>query len=275
MEDRCKYCQSTKFSDYLFLNGFKYKRCTKCTLVQLVPMPALDDLAKIYDRNYYAENYNVNVKEQATAIKQSSQIQYEILKRNYKIQPTTKFLDFGCGIGGFLDAVNENNNKFIYGVELNKISSEIIKKKGFGFIDDLGQSSETFDIITLWDVAEHLNDPIATFKLLKSKLNKDGILVLGTARIDDFVDKTAFGYTMWADPPGHTLLYNKKVLLKILKSSGFENNWIDNEHSIGNIYNSKYKMFKRLIKKIIFIFRTDRKNKRGDFGSYLVIIAKK
>lgn len=158
---------------------------------------------------------------------------------------------------------------------MNKIGSEIIKSKGYNFVSDLENEKLKFDIITLWDVAEHLLDPVSTFKLIYKKMNKGAVLVIGTARIDDFVDKTSFGYSMWADPPAHTILYNKNVIMDILKSCEFKDVCIDNKHTIGNLYNHKYSMIKRLIKKAIYINLTDRNNIRGDFGSYMVIISRK
>ena len=275
MESSCIYCGNRYFKDYLNISTFDYKRCTKCKLVQLVPMPKVDDLIEFYDAKYYAKNYDVNNTDRAITLKNHNQIQFDIVKRHYHLKPNTKFLDFGCGIGSFLDTLHFNNQHLLYGFEFNKISSGIIIKKGYTYLDSLDQNGEKFDVITLWDVAEHLLDPISTFKLLFNKLNENGILVIGTARIDDFVDKTSFGYTMWADPPAHTILYSKSLLKKILKFTGYKKIIIDNQHNIANIYLSIFHIIKRLIKYILLFKHIDKKNNRSDFGSYLVVIAMK
>jgi len=127
----------------------------------------------------------------------------------------------------------------------------------------------------LWDVAEHLLEPIDVFKLLRSRLNDGGVLIMGTARIDDFVDRTGFGYTMWADPPAHTILYSKELLLSMLTKAGFSRVEEDTKHTISNIYNSPIKMMKRLLKKIVFWFKTDRVNKRELSASYLIVVSTK
>lgn len=275
MENHCVNCNNSDFADYLFVKNYNYKRCKSCKLVQLVPLPTIEKLSAFYNEDYYIKGgYITDDINRISTIRDQTQIQYEIVKRNYKIEKGTKFLDFGCGVGYFLERLRANGHEFIYGYEFNSVSLKIIEDKGYNSILNLEQNNQKFDVITLWDVAEHLIDPINTFKMLHEKLNNNGVLIIGTSRIDDFVDRTAFGYTMWADPPGHTILYSKKTLQMILRNSGFENNWIDTKHTLANIYNSKYQMFKRLVKKLLFYSKTDRKNKRGDFGSYLVVISK-
>jgi 2-polyprenyl-3-methyl-5-hydroxy-6-metoxy-1,4-benzoquinol methylase/DNA-directed RNA polymerase subunit RPC12/RpoP len=272
MKYHCLNCKSPDFADYLSINNYNYKRCKSCGLVQLVPLPTIEELTSFYNEEYYTKNYDIN---RISIIRDQTQIQYEIVERNYKTEKGTRFLDFGCGVGYFLERLKATGHEFIYGYEFNSASLKIIGDKGYNSILNLEQNIQKFDVITLWDVAEHLVDPINSFKMLHEKLNNNGVLVIGTARIDDFVDRTALGYTMWADPPGHTILYSKKTLQMILKNAGFENNWIDTKHTLANIYNSKYQMIRRLVKKLVFFSKTDRKNKKGDFGSYQVIISKK
>lgn len=276
MKNHCLNCGNSDFSDYLFIKNFNYKRCKTCKLVQLVPLPTIEELSEFYNEDYYIQSgYITNDINRISTIRNQTQIQYEIITRNFRTEKETKFLDFGCGAGFFLDTLKANGHKHIYGLELNAKRLKVIEEKGYSSINSLEHYDLYFDVITLWDVAEHLIAPVSTFKILCEKLNNNGVLVIGTSRIDDFVDKTAFGYSMWADPPFHTILYSKKTLQKILKNSGFEKTWIENKHTLANIYKSKWQMFKRLVKKILLFSGTDRKNKRGDFGSYLVMVSKK
>ncbi len=274
LKTKCVNCNSTGFKNYLELNGYSYKRCNSCELVQLSPLPTIEELKVFYDSNYYEYNFDEKSSDLKAIVKEQNSVQYDVTQRNFEVNHTTKFLDYGCGVGGFLDTVSAKGNKNIFGFEFNEISAKLIRDKGYGYVD-VYKDEQTFDVITMWDVAEHLLEPIEVFKLLRSRLNKGGVLIIGTARIDDFVDRTGFGYTMWADPPAHTILYSKKLLFSILNKAGFNEVKEDTQHSISNIYTSKTKMIKRLIKKLIFWFKTDRVNKRELSGSYLVMVAKK
>lgn len=270
---KCVNCNGSSFSGYLVLNQYEYKRCNECNLVQLVPLPTTEDLKNYYSSEYYNEHYNAE-KDQYEAISLHNSIHVQIVKNHFNISPSTSVLDYGCGMGYFLASLKNLGYNNISGFEFNKVSAMVLNQKGIDYYDIHKEKDRNFDIITLWAVAEHLTDPIDTFKFLKTRLNKGGILVIGTVRIDDFVDKTSFGYTMWADPPAHTLLFNKQNLIAMIKKVGFTDVEIECDHSINNIYNSKYQLLKRLLKKIILFYKTDRKNKRGDFGSYIVAIAK-
>ncbi len=274
MTSKCVNCNSIDFKSYLELRGYSYKRCNACKLVQLSPLPTIDELKLFYDSNYYKYNFEEKSADIKTVIKEQNDVQFDVILRNFHVNDTTKFLDYGCGVGGFLDTLSLKGNKNIFGFEFNKISSKLIQDRGYGYVD-VYKDNQTFDVITLWDVAEHLLDPVDVFKLLHSRLNKTGILVIGTARIDDFVDRTGLGYTMWADPPAHTILYSRELLFSMLNKAGFDNVKEDTKHTISNIYNSRAKMLKRLIKKIIFYFKTDRANKRELDASYLIVVAAK
>ncbi len=274
LKNKCVNCNSSEFENYLELRGYSYKRCKACKLVQLSPMPTPDELKVFYDSNYYTYNFEEKSSNIKAETKRQNDVQYDVIQRYFQISDTTKFLDYGCGVGAFLDTLNLKGNKNISGFEFNEISAKLIQDKGYGYVD-VYKDNQTFDVITLWDVAEHLLEPVEVFKLLHSRLNKGGVLIIGTARIDDFVDKTGFGYTMWADPPAHTILYSKELLFSMLSKAGFGKVEEDTKHSISNIYNSKIKMIKRLIKKIIFYFKTDRINKRELSGSYLIMVSTK
>jgi len=84
----------------------------------------------------------------------------------YKSQISTA-LDFGAGPGPVL--------------------AELLRQEGFKtdiydkhFAPEKIYQNKKYDLITTTEVFEHLKDPVATLKLLKSLLNKDGILAIMT-----------------------------------------------------------------------------------------------
>jgi hypothetical protein len=61
------------------------------------------------------------------------------------------------------------NNDYcnIFGVELNKHIINELKKENFNVNSDINKFGKKFDIITLWHVFEHLNNPLDTLIELK------------------------------------------------------------------------------------------------------------
>ncbi len=97
-----------------------------------------------------------------------------------------RVLDVGCGIGLFLSVVDPSWDR--HGVEPSARACEIACRK-FGLtphcmmLEDL-QVGEGFDVITFWDVLEHLPDPIATLRVAQRHLRPGGRLVLKVPDID-------------------------------------------------------------------------------------------
>lgn len=100
-----------------------------------------------------------------------------------------KMLDIGSGFGYFRQAAQVLGFQH-YGIDL---SQEIIKhcQETFGFetwhgrVEDLAKhaSGQKFQLITMFDVIEHLEKPRAVITLLKEFLSDDGILVIRTPNL--------------------------------------------------------------------------------------------
>jgi len=98
-----------------------------------------------------------------------------------------KVLDVGCGTGNFIKTLSfvEKNIK-IYGLDYNDKAVKILKKEKYNVekynLDDNLNIffDEKFDIITMFDVIEHLNSFISFEKILNKNLVKGGYLVLTT-----------------------------------------------------------------------------------------------
>lgn len=104
-----------------------------------------------------------------------------------------KVLDVGSALGYFRKAMDELGFKH-FGLDVSHDAIELCRER-FGFdtwqgtVSDLPAivpSGYLFDIITLWDTIEHLDDPLTVAELLKGFLNKDGIIVIRTPNLMAF-----------------------------------------------------------------------------------------
>lgn len=94
-------------------------------------------------------------------------------------------LDVGCFDGGFLASLPESVRKF--GLEVSPAPAKLAQGVGVtilgGMIDDL-DTNLRFDAITLFDVVEHLPDPLSQLRRLRQALKPDGQLLLSTGNTD-------------------------------------------------------------------------------------------
>ena len=95
-------------------------------------------------------------------------------------------MDLGCSGGFFLDIVKKKGWE-TFGIEINKKEFNIAKKKNHKVWNvELSKidKKEKFDVITLWDVFEHIKDPHTILQEMKKRLNR--VLIndpgLGVAR---------------------------------------------------------------------------------------------
>jgi SAM-dependent methyltransferase len=96
---------------------------------------------------------------------------------------TRRILDAGCGTGGNLRMLQEFGS--VTGVELEPAAVEQAKKRTDGSvrilqggIPDGLPKGEQFDLVTMFDVLEHLDDPVGAVKALKALLAPTGQLFI-------------------------------------------------------------------------------------------------
>lgn len=140
---------------------------------------------------------------------------FELYKNELK---DLSILDFGCGKGGFLKKIKEQNiSSNLTGVELNKINRKNINLSGIDCFSKLEETKNKFDLIFLNHVFEHLTNPIEIIKELKKQTTDSGKIIIEIPHGDDFLIKksnvTPFkDFTFWSE---HICLYTEKLIRKL------------------------------------------------------------
>lgn len=207
---------------------YKMYRCFDCRSV------FLGDIT--IDERYYRENYDVGYYDTSGGslrdfltdrLTKFSAHQKEKMLLGYFRGNKRKLsiLDIGCGEGSFLSSLDKKTFD-TYGLEINPEGADICIKKNLKVytqnIFNVDFKGKKFDIITMWHVLEHLNNPIETAKRIGELLDKDGILAISTPNENSFGFK--YGKSDWfhLDSPRHLVIYNKTSLNKLFRLSGFK-----------------------------------------------------
>jgi len=136
-----------------------------------------------------------------------------------------KLLDLGCGAGEFLNIAQQMGFDS-YGCDFDPIIIEQCKHKSLkvrlGGLESY-HNDETFDVITMNQVIEHVIDPQQTIKDCFKKLNYDGCLWIGTPN-PQASGAQVFGKN-WVGlhPPYHLCIPSQSELLRWLNEAGFQN----------------------------------------------------
>src|SRR5665648_109258 len=172
----CPVCQSSNERMLFNKSGGVYVNCNDCEMVYLNP---------VFKDEYLEEYYRSNHAVQSEIVDSDNEFYQSLYTKGLKLIESNlpkkgKILDVGCSAGAFLDTAQKFNWN-TYGLELN--AKEAIHSRGKGhtvFEDTIHKTTlnETFDVITLWDVFEHIKDGVAFLKTAKNFLGKDGLVFI-------------------------------------------------------------------------------------------------
>ena len=141
--------------------------------------------------------------------------------REQKDQPG-KLLDVGAGTGDFLVRA-EKKGWTISGVEPSREARELASKKGIHLTENTASlPSESFDVITLWHVLEHIPDLEKQILELQRLLKKNGLLIVAVPNFKSF---DAYKYKNdWAafDVPRHLWHFSRNSIERIFDPFGFK-----------------------------------------------------
>lgn len=231
---KCNLCNSTQYKTYLvrndlnlFLDGeFQLVKCANCGLVYMNPRPTPDELSSLYPDEY--DQYTVAVSDEPSRWTYFDR-RYGLRKRCRSIlrhKRQGRLLDIGCATGDFLDEMRHYPGWEVHGIELSKYASEYARSRlqltvKTGTLDTVDYPEHSFDVITLWNVLEHLPDPLDTFKKVHRLLKTGGLLVFNTPNLDS-LDARIFGpYWIGYELPRHLFIFSRYTLNLLVKKSGF------------------------------------------------------
>ena len=133
-------------------------------------------------------------------------------------------LDIGTAGGAFLEASKRFGYKAT-GLEPSDFLVEQGKKRGLqiekGTIENLPFEQESFDLVCLWDVIEHLTHPKEALLKIKPLLKNGGVLLINYPDIGTRMASIA-GRRFWWLLSVHLHYFTRDTIKKICSFSGFE-----------------------------------------------------
>ena len=181
------------------------------------PQPTLDKLGSYYE----FEDYISHTDGKRTLFEKM----YHFIKRKAirdkvklinSYQPVKgRILDIGAGTGDFLLEC-KNQNWDILGIEPNDKAKGIALGKGIKFGDTIEKlESNSFDVITMWHVLEHVPDVEHQVAELKRLLKPSGTIIIAVPNFKSYDAK--YYKEFWAayDVPRHLWHFSKTAIEKL------------------------------------------------------------
>ena len=214
----CPLCNSDntliffKVDKRIFGDRFSIAKCGACGVAWTHPLPDADEIASFYPEEYHGKggkkrfNPLMEFVVKLTRGKRAAEI-------NKLIGDTPgKVLDVGCGRGWMLWFMKQDGWE-AYGTELSETSATFARETlGLNVqtknVLDCLFDDESFDVVTLWHVLEHLNDPMPVLKEVQRVLKKDGVLIVEVPNFGGMQARLFGNKWFQLDSPRHLFHFN-------------------------------------------------------------------
>jgi SAM-dependent methyltransferase len=233
MNKPCRICGNTERNKVVFNEfGIDIVRCGSC-----------GHIFSTYDGDQHYDGYfgyaQLSAHEAAPYWDRAHRAMYkDFISRYVRRKQGGALLDVGCGLGYFLKFMKEHAPLWDRaGCEMSPCAVEFAKRElGIseiycGTIEGSGFRENSFDIITLWDVIEHIPDCSGFLKKIHSLLKEDGILFIHTPNVHLQLLKAKIKVQVRGMKPGmhfleardHVNNYSPKTIAFVLRRAGFTN----------------------------------------------------
>lgn len=218
---RCRLCGGRGFTGYAGAPGLL--RCLGCGLVFRHPQPDLEALEELYGETYFETGVGdfgyLGYTSSGEAVRREWLRKVRLLER---FVPPGRLLDVGCATGEFLAAARPRWQAV--GNEISGYARQHRVRRDLtiypGNFADAHFPEAPFDAVTLWDVIEHLPDPVAACRKAASLLRPGGILALTTGDIHSLPARLTGARWRLITAP-HLYYFSFKTLRLLLRKTGF------------------------------------------------------
>ena len=212
------HCLISKSDNLKTLKGYEKNFLVKSPVgfVFCSRIPTPDELMEHYNTIYPRNDYLSPL-----TVKRYN----ELLDDFERYRKTGKLLDIGCGIGYFLVEAKKRGWE-VYGTEYTDNAIEICRNAGInmkqGKLDSSLYENESFDIVTSFEVIEHINNPLEEIKNIHQVLRKGGLFYFTTPNFNSVERLILKGEYNVIDYPDHLSYYTKKTINYLLTRNGFK-----------------------------------------------------
>lgn len=227
MKGLCIVCEQEKRIPYANKNGFDVVRCGGCGTLFLHPLPE-DGIARaVYSREYFAGATRGHGYIDYDADKEAMRTVFEKHVRNFedKLGAKGKIFDVGAATGFFMK-IAEARGWRTEGIDISEYAAERGRKDGLnikaGTLERAELPRNTYDVVTMWDVIEHMSNPSADLLRVREMLRSNGLLAINTPDSGSLYAKILGSRWHLFVPPEHIWYFNRRSISKLLEKNGFE-----------------------------------------------------
>jgi 2-polyprenyl-3-methyl-5-hydroxy-6-metoxy-1,4-benzoquinol methylase len=228
MQDQisCNVCKSKVISHFMNKDNWELMSCNSCGLVFLKNVPSNDELKTIYNDEYFTDGQKSplddhNIEANPTYLNSKKRIKFI---KKFGIN-SGKLLDVGCSTGVFAKVASKDFE--VEGIDVSEYAVKYAQehlniKAQIGTVFNAKLNKNIYDIITMWDVIEHVTNANAYIKRISELIKPNGLFVLSTGDINTTMFKIQRENWHLLTPPQHIYFFNPQNISVLLEEHGFK-----------------------------------------------------
>ncbi len=231
----CNLCGSPALRILYRLSDFNLLKCDACGLVCREMLLEKKETVELYSETYFTKEqhdyfFDKTEEKEATCARRLEAIAQMCPHKGH-------LLDIGCAIGTF-PRIAKSGGWEAKGVEVSVFASAYAREKygldvRTGELEEQTFPKESFDVVTLWDVIDHIERPQEFLSRIHTLLKPGGLLVQQTTMEDSLLYRIAhylyvlsFGFVRFpvarCHPMHHSTFYSSKTLQKAFDKAVFK-----------------------------------------------------
>ena len=224
MKATCQLCSSDHSRLAFVKNSYSLFECTDCGSVYVYPRPTATELIEFY-------RLNQEDRMSQSCWQGSHKHSWDLWKYTLKIAKNKaglgKLLDIGCGTGEFLHFAQKLDWLDVEGIEvipeIAEYASQLTGAKIYtsGFLET-PLPVNSYSVITLWDVIEHLSDVPKVLNRVFALLKPGGVVIIGTVNRKGISMRFFKEKSLTVMPPEHLTFFTNKGMHQALKIQHFD-----------------------------------------------------
>ncbi len=200
--------------------------CPSCSVFYVSPQPTDIEIKKIYTGEYFERGGKYEGDFPGGKGARRNHLNKLKYIQKYRPSKSGNILDVGCAKGGFLSIAKEEGYNVV-GIDISEEASDFARNElnldvRTSFLHEAKFPDEHFDVITIWDVLEHLPDPNNILQEVCRILRPDGIIAFSTGDIASFWAKITGSHWQLLTPPQHLFFFSIPSIRKILGRNYFQ-----------------------------------------------------
>ena len=228
---RCLVCETEGPFDVIFRQGpHTLVRCPACELVFQEPQPTPEQLETIYGED---DDFVDQLEGPLRGLTlERARERLSLLESVTHVEPGGRALDVGCATGAWLE-VAEAAGWTGTGVEVGRSQAEAARRRGLdvrtGTLEEIAPDLDGpgFDLITFWDVLEHMPDPRTNLELARGLLAPGGVIGMTFPNVEGLYPQLTYRLLttrtgVWEHPhlPRHLYDFSPSTVSRLLERSG-------------------------------------------------------